>query len=427
MKILMLNTFDETGGAARSAVRLLKGIREHDIDAGLLVQFKTGNVKDVICNRNLLRKLVRRLKVYFGLLPVRRYPNKPENNFSPSLLPDNIPKEIARINPDIIHLHWLCAGFLRVETLPKLTKPLLWTLHDSWAFTGGCHVPFDCLRYRQSCGKCPVLGSSHEKDLSRSTWQRKEKAWRDLNLTVVAPSRWLAECARSSSLFQNVRVKVIPNGLDTGIFQPGDKEHSRNVLGLPQDRKIILFGAVWASTDPNKGFHLLMQALQELSQDPSNLTAVVFGSDDFASIPDLGMPVVCLGRIDDDYTLAATYSAADVFVAPSMLENLPNTVMEAMACGTPCVAFHQGGVSDLVEHKASGYLAQAYDISDLAHGIAWTLEDKERHVKLAHRSRQKIKAEFSLEMMSDRYISLYRELLANTLPEEANRRISNDE
>jgi len=410
MKILMLNTFDEVGGAARAAVRLLRGERVNGIDAGLLVYFKTGKAANVICNSSPLRKLVRRLKLFLGLLPVRMYPNKPENNFSPALLPDNVPAEVAGISPDIIHLHWLCAGFIRVETLSKFNKPLIWTLHDSWAFTGGCHVPFDCKRYRYSCGKCPVLGSSREKDLSRWTWERKEKAWRELNLTVVAPSHWLANCARTSSLFQNVRVEVIPNGLDTETFQPLDKKASRNLLGLSNKKKIILFGAVHASSDPNKGLHLLTQALQALSKGSSDLMTLVFGSDDFKNMPDLGMPTVCLGRIDDDHRLAAIYSASDVFVAPSKQENFPNTVLEAMACGLPCVAFDQGGVPDLVDHRVSGYLAQPYDIEDLGQGITWIIEEEDRHKELSRRARYKVKTEFTLDLAARRYVDLYREL-----------------
>jgi glycosyltransferase involved in cell wall biosynthesis len=412
MKVLMLNTLDEVGGAARAAVRLLRGLRGLGIAAGLLVQFKTGNETGIICNKNPLRKLARRLKLLLGLLPVLMYPNKPEHNFSPAFLPDNLPAEIAKINPDIIHLHWLGASFLRIETLCKFRKPLIWTLHDSWAFTGGCHVPFDCKKYRQSCGECPVLGSSRENDLSRWTWRRKKKAWQDLNLTVVAPSRWLADCARSSSLFRDVRVEVIPNGLDTETFQPRDQEHSRSLFGLPKDKKIILFGAVWSTSDPNKGFQLLTQALQALGKDFSDTVALFFGFDYYVGMPDLGMPVVCLGLIDDDDKLAAIYSASDVFVAPSMLENLPYTVIEAMSCATPCVAFHQGGVPDLIEHKVSGYLAQPYDTEDLARGIAWVLEDRDRQAELANRARQKVKAEFCLDKVSDRYVALYRELLS---------------
>jgi glycosyltransferase involved in cell wall biosynthesis len=412
MKVLMLNTFDEAGGAARAAVRLQAGVRALGSDSEMLVQFKTGKATDVICTRNPLRKLARRLKVLLGLLPVRLYANKPEHNFSPALLPDNVTAQIAGINPDIIHLHWLGAGFLRIETLGKFNKPLIWTLHDSWAFTGGCHVPFACTKYRQKCGACPVLGSPREKDLSRWTWTRKNKAWRNLSLTVVAPSRWLADCARASSLFREVRVEVIPNGLNIEIFQPQGKNRSRNGLNLPKNKKIILFGAVWASSDPNKGFSLLAQALRTLGKDSTNLMALVFGSDNFTGLPELGMPAVCLGQIHDDHTLATIYSAADVFVAPSLLENLPNTVMEALACGTPCVAFNQGGLSDLVEHKGSGYLAPPYDTDDLARGIAWVLKNSDRQAELALRARQKVKEEFRLDKAADRYVALYREILA---------------
>jgi glycosyltransferase involved in cell wall biosynthesis len=411
MKVLMLNTFDEVGGAARSAGRLLRGVRGAGIDADMLVQFKTGGASDVVCSGSSLRKMARRLKVLVGLLPVRRYPNRPENNFSPALLPDSVPAEVAELNPDIVHLHWICAGFLQVETLARFGKPLVWTLHDSWAFTGGCHVPFDCKRYREKCGACPVLGSSRETDLSRRTWERKERAWRNLDLTVVAPSRWLAECARSSSLFRDVRVEVIPNGLDTGLFQPFNKEECRDQLGLPKDKRIILFGAVRGTTDPNKGFHLLKPALQALGKGSPDTLALIFGDSGCVEMPDLGMPVVSRGIVHDDRTLADIYSAADVFVAPSMLENLPNTLMEAMACGTPCVAFHQGGMPDLIDHEVSGYLAQPYDTEDLARGIARVLEDVERHAELSSKARKKVEAEFSLDRVADRYIALYRELL----------------
>ncbi|MBW2467125.1 MAG: glycosyltransferase family 4 protein [Deltaproteobacteria bacterium] len=411
MKILMLNTFDEVGGAARAALRLFKGVRKHNIDAGLLVQFKTGNEQHVICNRNPLRKLVRRLKIFLGLLPVRRYPNKPENNFSPSLLPDRKLAEIAAEQPDIIHLHWLGAGFLRIETLGKLNKPLIWTLHDSWAFTGGCHVPFDCTRYRQNCGVCPVLGSSRENDLSRRVWQRKRKAWQNLDLTVVVPSRWMADCVRSSSLFRDVRLEVIPYGLDTEKFQPLEKKQSRDIFNLPRDKNIILFGAVQAFSDPNKGFHLLQSALQIVGKDSADNLALFFSAIDRVELPDLGMEAVFLGRIPDDQ-LAALYSAADVLVVPSKSENLPLTVMEAMACGTPCVAFRQGGLPDLVDHEISGYLAQPYDTEDLARGITWVLEDKDRYTELAQLVRQKVEKEFTMNKEAERYVALYQEIMA---------------
>lgn len=410
MKVLMLNTFDEIGGAARAAMRMLHGVRSQNIDAQLLVQFKSGHAKEVICNRNPVWKFGRRIKIVLGLLPVLRYPKKPKNNFSPSLLPDNKTAEVRSLDPDIIHLHWLCAGFLQIETLAKFNKPLVWTLHDSWAFTGGCHVPFECTKYRDQCGACPVLGSSNEDDLSRQTWQRKAKAWERLNLTVVTPSRWLAESARSSSLFRHTRVEVVPYGLDDDTFQPLDKRDSRSLLNLPQDKKVILFGAVQAFSDPNKGLHLLQAALQKIGQDSSDKVAVVFSSLESENLPDLGMPAIFLGRVADEH-MSALYSASDVFVLPSKSENFPLTVLEAMTCGTPCVAFRQGGVPDQVDHEVSGYLAQPYDVEDLANGITWVLEDEARHRELAANARQKVVTEFTKEREAERYAALYRELL----------------
>lgn len=411
MKILLLNTFDEIGGAARAAGRLLKGLREQKLDASLLVQFKTGTDPAVLCKQGTLHKLIRRLKILLGLRPVRKYPNRPENNFSPAQLRDNKPAEVAAIKPDIIHLHWLCAGFLQVETLAKFNKPLVWTLHDSWAFTGGCHVPFDCTRYRQSCGTCPVLGSEREDDLSNQTWKRKKQAWQNLDLTVVVPSRWLAEAARSSSLFRDVRIERIPYGIDSAQYHPLDKYEARRRLGLPINQKIILFGAVQAFSDPNKGFHLLKDALRIVGRDTADTLAVVFTSMDRSQLTDLGMPAEFLGRVEDEL-LPELYAAADVFVLPSKSENLPLTIIEAMSCGTPCVAFRQGGLPDQVDHLVSGYLAEPFDVSDLARGIVWTLEDNDRRAELSRNARLKVETEFSLQREAKRYMELYRELLA---------------
>jgi glycosyltransferase involved in cell wall biosynthesis len=411
MKILMLNTFDEIGGAARAASRLLQGVRDLGIDSSLLVQYRTGKADGVLSHTGRLRQLARHMKTALGTLPVRMSPKAPENNFSPAMLPDHLVPEAASVNSDIIHLHWMGAGFLRVETLGKLKKPLVWTLHDSWVFTGGCHVPFDCTRYRQQCGACPVLGSTREEDLSRRTWARKAQAWRNLDLTLVAPSRWLAECSMSSSLFRDVPVHVIPNGLDTGQFRPRGKEFSRKRLGLPQDRKIILFGAIRAASDPNKGLHLLLPALRSLGDQASDLMALAFSSFDRGVMPDLGMPMTGLGRIQDDEKLSLIYSAADVFVVPSIQEAFCQTASEAMSCGTPVVAFGATGLLDVVEHQKCGYLAEPYDIVDLAHGIAWVLENEERRTVLSTHARRKAIADFSLDKVAKRYVGLYESVL----------------
>lgn len=408
MNVLMLNEADGGGGAAKAAFRLNHGMRELGINARLLVKTRTNNVPGV--ERTV--SPVRALRVHLDMLPVRCYPNKPLLNFSPAWLPDRVAGQVAAMEPDLVHLHWLTAGFLRLETLNKINKPLLWTLHDSWAFTGGCHVPFECTKYRQKCGACPVLGSSVGKDLSRSIWERKHKAWNDLNLTVVTPSRWLANCARSSSLFQNVRVEVIPNGLDLELFKPIDKRLAREALSLPQDKKLILFGGAGIGLQANKGFRLLISALQPISTTSwgEHAELVVFGVSGPDGEQASGLEENYLGWLKDEDSLATAYSAADLFVVPSMMENFPNTALEAMACGTPCVAFEQGGMTDLIEHERSGYLARPYETEDLMRGIRLLLEDDKLRAEMARNARQKVVDNFAMEKVCKSYITLYQEL-----------------
>lgn len=413
MNVLFLNAWDHEGGAARAALRLLKGVQAAGVDARMLVKKKTGSDASVLGPNARMDRAMAYLRPMFEHRRISRYPGWNGLSFSPALYPDRLFPQVQALAPDIVHLHWVGDGFFKVETLPRLQRPLVWTLHDSWPFTGGCHIPFDCPRYRQSCGACPVLGSTREDDLSRQVWQRKQKAWRDLNLTVVAPSHWLADCARSSSLFSNRRIEVIPNGLDLQRYRPIDKAVAREALALPQDKKLILFGGMHSTSDPNKGFHLLAAALRGLVSDGwgDKAELLVFGSQEPTNPPDLGMKANYLDRLHDDISLALYYSAADVFVFPSIQEALGYTAMEAMACGTPCVAFRQGGVPDLIDHELNGYLAQPFDPIDLARGIAWVLEKENRQI-LSMQARQKIEREFSLDQVAKRYVALYNELLA---------------
>lgn len=299
--------------------------------------------------------------------------------------------------------------------ISKLDCPVVWTLHDMWAFTGGCCYAGDCKAYFRSCGSCPQLNSGSGRDISYQIWNRKLRHLKKINLTVVSPSRWLAECAKLSFLFRDVRVEVIPNGLDLTQFKPIDKKIAREILGLPLNRKFILFGAMNAASDSRKGFQNLQPALQQLAvnKDTEKAELIVFGSSQPADPPDFGLQTRYLGRLHDDVSLALLYSAADVFVAPSIQENLANTVMEALACGTPCVAFDIGGMPDMIEHRLNGYLARPFEPSDLAAGIAWVLSDDSRCSALARRAREKAEAEFEIQSVAGRYAKLYGELLRN--------------
>jgi glycosyltransferase involved in cell wall biosynthesis len=282
-----------------------------------------------------------------------------------------------------------------------------------WGFTGGCHVTGECDRYTASCGSCPQLNSNKDRDLSRWVWERKVKAWKDLNLTLVSPSSWLADCASASSIFRNTRIEVIPHGLDTQKFRPVNQRLAREILNLPQDKKLILFGALEATSDRNKGFHLLLPALQELSKSgySHDWEVVIFGASQPETPPNLGFKTHYLGHLYDDISLISVYSAADVMLVPSLQESFGQTASESLACGTPVVAFNSTGLKDIVEHQQSGYLAKPYEVEDFAKGITWVLENSERLEKLSFYAREKAEREFSLELQARRYSSLFHEIV----------------
>lgn len=411
MNVLMLNTFDAVAGADRAARRLCQGLQGIGVDARLLVHIRFGNDPEILCSAAPGTRLLRRLKLLLGTLPVRRYPLRPVNNFTPAHLPDRLPERVAEIAPDIVHLHWLGAGFCSVESIGRFSRPLVWTLHDAWPFTGGCHVPGGCRKYRERCGACPVLGSTCENDLSRRVWERKNRAWRALRPALVAPSRWLADCAGESSLFHGCRIEVIPNGLDTDLFRPMDRRTARARFDLPPERPLILFGAVNPLTDPNKGWQLLQPALKAVSNSRPDAMLAVFGADAPAAAPATGMPVTFLGRIRDEASLAMAYAAADLFVAPSLQESFCQTLVEAMACGTPAVAFRATGPLDIVDHLENGYLAEPCDPADLARGIDWILANRDRQGELADRARRRVVRDFALEAVARQYLGFYEELL----------------
>ncbi|MEG4272926.1 MULTISPECIES: glycosyltransferase family 4 protein [unclassified Microcoleus] len=414
MKVVVINSSDTEGGAARAAYRLHQGLQGIGVSSQMLVKHKSSGDRNVLLSQNSLANKFDKIISSVSNLPLRLYPQRNQAIFSTEWLPDYLADKVDKLEPDIINLHWVCGGYLQVESVPKFKEPLVWTLHDMWPFTGGCHYSEDCDRYTQSCGSCPQLHSNKDKDsdLSRWVWQRKAKAWDKLNLTLVSPSVWLAKCAHSSSLFKDFRVEIIPNGINTQKYKPINRHWARELLNLPQDKQIVLFGGASGTGDRWKGFNLLVPALQSLSKSgwKDRIELLVFGSSQPENPIELGFKTNYLGRLADDISLATVYAAADIFVAPSVIDNLPNTVMEALACGIPCAAFNIGGLPDLIEHCSNGYLAKPYETEDLARGIAWVLEDPNRYQKLCARARQKVEQEFTLDIQARRYLSLFSEL-----------------
>lgn len=410
MKVLHLSTSDIDGGAARAAYRLHKGLQALDVTSQMLVRAKSSIDKSVIAEKSLITKL----GPPSSDLPLKFYSQRPKTRFATQWFPDILMSKVRQINPDIVHLHWISSGFLQIETLAKLQKPLVWTLHDMWPFTGGCHYTENCDRYTDSCGSCPQLKSSKNWDLSRWIWQRKNKAWKDINLTIVSPSVWLANCATSSSLFKNLRVEVIPHGLNLDQYKPIEQKIARELLSLPPDKQLVLFGASPGTTgDPRKGFQLLQPALQKLIQFgwKDQIELVVFGDAQPENPLDLGFKTYYLGQFQDDISLALVYSAANVMVVPSVQEAFGQTASESLACGTPVVAFAATGLKDVIKHQYDGYLAKPFDIEDLAQGIDWILQNREQTIKIRHQARERAERELSLDLQAKRYLSIYGQML----------------
>lgn len=419
MKILHLSNSGKQGGAARATFRINQALNGLGHESTMLVQNKRRDdihVKSI--SKTKVQKALAKIRPIYDRLPLELYKDREEGPFSVARVGVNVSKDPLVRTADIVNLHWINGGFLSLKSIARLghlNKPIVWTLHDMWPFTGGCHYSGDCDRFKENCGRCPILKSSKTNDLSRRVWKRKKKAYEGLNLTIVTPSRWLARCAGRSSLLSDVSTVVIPNCLDTTIFKPIDQGLAKEILNLPKDKSLILFGAMSATSDKRKGFRYLLEALEGLTHTASafqdSVELVVFGASRFADIDNLPLTAHFLGRLSDDYTLALCYSAADVFVGSSLEEAFGQTLSEAMACGVPVVAFDYSGPTDIVDHEENGYLAEYRSARDLANGISWVLGSEERRSVLGERARQKVLENYSLEVVGRKYVSLYGRLL----------------
>ncbi|MFN3533342.1 MAG: glycosyltransferase family 4 protein [Candidatus Brocadia sp.] len=410
MKILIVNTYDIDGGAARAAYRLHRALLEAGVDSRMLVQTKKSDDYTVIGPETKLEKALSIIRPFIDSLPTHFYKNKTKTLFSVAWLPfSNVIKKINQLKPDIVHLHWIAGGMMRIEDIAKIKAPIVWSLHDMWAFTGGCHYDEECGGYEKKCGICKVLGSKKENDLSRKIWHRKEKIFSKIpNMTVVGLSKWLAECAQKSTLFRDKKVVNLPNPINTNAFKPFDKDNARELWSLPKNKKLVLFGAVNSTGDLRKGFKELSAALRKI--ECSDFELVVFGSTQPQNPPDFGFKTHYLGHLHDDISLVTLYSAVDVVVVPSLQENLSNTIMESLSCGTPVVAFDIGGNSDMIEHKMNGYLAKPFDTDDLANGIYWVLNTT-NYDKLCQNAQEKVIKDFDSRVVAKKYVDLYQEVI----------------
>ncbi|MCF6237095.1 MAG: glycosyltransferase family 4 protein [Gammaproteobacteria bacterium] len=411
MKILAINYSDLSGGAARAAYRIHHAVRAAGGDSNMQVVKSTSGDWTVSCPAGYLPKLGSLLRPRIAFVARSFLKTSCLYPLSPSILRSSWPARINKSNVDLVHLHWLCAEMMSVEDIARIRKPLVWTLHDMWAFCGAEHYSKDS-RWREGYTASNRPAGEAGFDLNRWVWKRKRKEWKNPT-QIVTPSKWLSECVGESALMHDWPVKVIPNAINTDEWKPIEKDIARDFFNLPKDCNLIIFGAMGGGDSHLKGFDLLLKALEHLRGEIQNLVFVIFGQACPKEVPDIGFPIHYMGYFHDDLSLRALYSAADAMIIPSRMDNLPNTGVEAMACGTPVVAFNTCGLSDIITHKKTGWLATAFDTEDLAKGIQWVLADKSRQIQLGDTARAYAVANFSFPVVAEQYMALYENLLNN--------------
>ena len=409
MRVIHLSTADSNGGAARAAYRIHKALQETGIQSEMVVNEASSGDWSVKGPAGKLGKASSRLRRYLASPFKALLHTENPVLHTPALVPSGWPGKLNATDVDVVHLHGVHDEMISIADIGRIGKPVVWTLHDMWGFCGAEHYSEDD---RWCEGYWPGNRPPHESgfDLNRWTWLRKRRHWRR-PLSIVTPSRWLADCASSSLLMRDWPVTVIPNCLDTERWQPLPQFLARQLLGLPEEGPLLLFGAIGGSQDPRKGFDLLLEALAQLRDRQPGLQLVVFGELAPSEPPDLGFPVHYTGHLHDDLSLRALYSAADVFVLPSRQDNLPNTALEAQSCGTPVVAFRTCGFPDIVEHLRTGYLSQPNDPHDLAAGIAWVLNDRLRLQALGEAARSRAEQLWNPARVASLYLEVYRAAL----------------
>ena len=417
MKVLIVNTSDRTGGAAIAAFRLFRALRNNGVDARMLVRDKKSDdpfVTQLKGGMKLKWQFLRKRLVIWLKNKKRK-----KNLFGVDIA--NSGTDITRLDlfkeADIIHLHWVNQGFLSLNDIRAIVdsgKPVVWTMHDMWAFTGICHYSGDCLKYSNYCHNCPQLEHPSKKDLSYRVFQKKYGIqYSGRRIYYVACSRWLEQQARKSSILTGMMLTNIPNAIDTSVFCPADRKAMRDKLGLPQDKKLLLFGSMKVS-DKRKGVDYLASACQQIwKQFPAvgkNLGVVVFGKKDERLAQMFPFPIYEMNYIDDEKKLAEVYNAVDLFVTPSLQDNLPNTIVEAMACGIPCVGFNVGGIPQMIEHRHNGYIAGYKSAFDLANGILWGLTTID-YDSVSRNARLYAVETYSESVASAHYLKVYEEAL----------------
>lgn len=415
MKISHLSVWDSGTGAGHAAYRIHQGLLKIGIDSRMIVGWKGTADATVTGPLNAIDQAWTRLAWSLDRAPLSLF-NFPSEPFrSLGLVGSRPSRKLKRLDPDVIQLHWVSSGFMTIREIGQLReKPVVWRLADTWAFSGAEHYLGDSRRFEG--GYLPLRSEKPGQplDIDRFVWLRKKTAFSEMeNLTIVCPSEWLADLARRSALFRDKRVEVISTGHNMDAFKPTPKSLARERLGLPPKTPLALFGAANLNEE-RKGLSHAIESLESWNalhpRRPFDL--VIFGNAPVNCLPRTNL-VRChyLGNLIGPDQLSLAYSVADFFLAPTLEDNLPNTVIEALAIGTPVVGFYVGGVPEIVRHLETGFLAEKHDINGLVEGIRWVTERRSETEDFSTLIRASVQEKFSADRQAAEFAELYRELI----------------
>jgi glycosyltransferase involved in cell wall biosynthesis len=409
MKVNIINHSDSFGGASRAAYRIHKSLLNIDVESTMIVNIKNTDEWSIRGPEKKIKQLTLPIWSALSTLIAKKFQKSLNKNLhSISIFNSNIINDINSSNVDLVNLHWINGEMLSISDISKINKPIVWTFHDMWPFCGSEHYT-DSNRWIEGYYKDNRPNGDSGIDIDKWVWKRKFRNW-TTPFHIVTPSNWLANCVRKSKLMSHFPITVIHNPIDINFWKPINKETARNILNLPLSKKYLLFGGIKGSKDIRKGIDLLINAIFKLKNNNIfDLEILIYGESTPKIQDDIGFPVTYFGHLHDDISLRLLYSVSDVMIIPSRQDNLPNTGVESLACGTPVVSFNIGGMSDIVNHLKTGYLAIPFNTDDLANGISWVLKNNTDGV-LSYNSRIYAEQNFSYEVVSKQYFDVYKKV-----------------
>ena len=419
MRVLIINTSERMGGAAIAANRLMDALRNNGIKAKMLVCDKQTDQISVIGLKKSWWKVWQFIWERIVIWKANKF--KKHNLFAVDIA--NTGTDITSLpefqQADVIHLHWINQGMLSLKDIERILnsgKPVVWTMHDMWPCTAICHHARECDKYQEECKCCPyLLHGGHEKDLSNKIFHLKKEIYKIASITFITCSKWLKGRAIPSKLLEGHTIIDIPNPINTNLFKPRNKQDARTKCNLPTDKKLILFGSA-KITDKRKGIDYFIESCKWLAEKYPNLKEkigiVVYGKNSEQLVPLLPFNVYSLSYISNEKELVNIYNAVDIYVTPSLEENLPNTIMEAMACGVPCVGFNVGGIPEMIDHLHNGYVADYKSAEDFANGIHWVLTEGD-YETLSEEASRKVTTCYSEGTIAKKYIEVYNKITGN--------------